>query len=172
MKISFKYLLLFFAVGMMSVVSCSDDDSEEPKPPTGNTGGGNNGGGNNGGDQFTTGIFAIVNQDSIDFTTYSAVLDESSDPFVVKVKGSNSSKNASIGITLGENFTGTFDASQPTTEQGVTFTLNSIPFSPKSGSVTVSQNDSAVAGTFEFIGSPTFGSDTLTVTNGKFNIKF
>ena len=162
MKISFKYLLLFFAVGMMSVVACSDDDSDEPTPPTDNNGGG---------DQFTDGIFAIVNQDSVDFTTYSATLDNSITPSLVRIKGSNNAKNAVINISVAENYTGTADVSKPISTLSVTFTLNSTPFEAKSGSITFSQNDSIVAGTFEFDGRPVFGSDTLTVANGKFNIK-
>ena len=174
MKISIKFLLLFFAVGMMTIVACSDDDGEDPTPAssTGNGNGNGNGGngGNGGGDQFTKGIIAVVNQDSVDFTTYSATLDNSTAPSVLRIIGRDSSMTNRINIVLAENYTGTADASKPTSDQTVSFIKDGISFSPSSGTITVSQNDTVVAGTFQFKGSPTFGTDTLSVMDGKFNI--
>ena len=172
MKISFKYILLFFAVGMMTVVACSDDDSDDPAPtpPAGNGNGNGGNGGNGGGNETFEGIFAVVNQDSTDFTTYSAELDDFTAPTVLRINGRDSSGNARINIVLAENYTGTADASKPTSDQTVTFRLNNQQFSPSSGTITVSQNDTVVAGTFSFIGRPLNGTDTLNITDGKFNI--
>lgn len=168
MKTSFKYLLLFFAVCTMSIVSCSDDDGGDeptPKPPTNDTM-------PNDTMPTNTEMFSLIaNGDTVIFTSYSVTLDDFSRPTNFQIiMGSKSSPNESMNIDMPENFVGT--ANYPgAADKVITYRRDGATFNPVSGFLTISQNDSVVAGTFEFVGKPLFGSDTLAVTNGRFYIR-
>jgi len=165
---------MFIAISMMSIVACSDDEGDEPtptpKPPTNDTMPNDTLPNDTLPPAGTEYFDAVANGETVTFTTYSATLDTNSFPFRVQINGSKSSPNESISISLVENFEGTATYPQ-STSQRITYTRGGTTFTPLSGELIISKNDSVVSGTFEFEGRPIAGSDTLTINNGKFYIK-